>query len=155
MRTKPSTHRKGSKEWNLLPVSNLSIYTSNFSTSFRDKVSILRFREQINSSMLQKSAFLKVIIVKQPGVIINLVEACKGEKPTIFTLNHDYTRQWTHKCLSEWIPCNSTGMVPLKLLFLKSNTSSIASSPNSLGMVPEKWFWESMLTMKRKNQGSR
>lgn len=71
---KTSTHRKGSKERNLLPVSNLSIYTSNSNTSFRDKVSILRFREQINSFMLQKSSFLKVIIVKQPGVIINLVE---------------------------------------------------------------------------------
>lgn len=50
------------------------------------------------------------------------------------------SKVFTYKCFRECNPPNSAGTVPLKLLSLKSNTSSDVSCPNCGGTVPDRWF---------------
>lgn len=56
----------------------------------------------------------------------------------------------THKRFSDISLPMSAGIFPLKLLSLKSKSSSSVSPPISLGISPDKWFLQSTLFMKNK-----
>lgn len=53
---------------------------------------------------------------------------------------HAQKQIMTHKLLSDCRSPISAGILPPKLLSLKSSTSSLLSRPNSFGITPKKWF---------------
>ena len=57
---------------------------------------------------------------------------------------------FTYKCFRERSLPSSAGSGPLKLLSLRSNTSSDVSCPNPRGMLPDRWFLDRSLVAQPK-----